>query len=840
MQSAAVVPDEGRAISQQGYDPKGWYEVSVPSTVLAGLVANGEYPRLFEGDTLRKVPESRFNAAWWYRKTFSLPPASAGSQVWLEFKGINYRADIWLNGKPIASSRETVGTYRRFEFNVTEAARAGAVNVLAVRVFPPDPKKDLAITFVDWAPAPPDRNMGLWQDVEVRTSGPVALGRAFVATDLPLPALAPARVTVETEARNATDRPVSGVLSGRIEGVSFSQRVTLAARESRKVTFAPEAFPQLILEHPRLWWPWQLGKPELYGLDLVFSMDHVASDHAVSDRASVSFGIRHVDSRLRDGHALYSVNGVDVLVLGGGYAPDLLQRRALPGRPDWQEDQIRYVRDMGLNTVRLEGKLEDDAFYDLCDRYGILVMAGWCCCSPWEQWGEWKQEQHTVANDSLRYQIERARNHPSMLVWLNGSDHHPPPDVEREYLAIEKELRWPCPTLSSATGARSEVSGPSGVKMEGPYKWEPPIFWTTDRKTGGAFGFNTEVGPGAVPPPIESLEAMLTKGHLWPIDAMWEFHAGGGSFKSIGDFTDAQDKRYGVSRNASDFSWKAQAQAYETIRAMYEAFRRNKFEATGEIQWMLNNAWPSTIWHLYDYFLRPGGAYFATKVACEPLHLIYGYDNGVISIANETNTAQTGLEAVADVYDLGGKRLYHHEQACVAEADGSARLFAIPAARDLAPAYFLRLTLNGPGHRTLGVNSYWLSTKPDVMGENGGEESWNITPVRSFADLTGLEKLPVVKLTVDRFSVHSVGAEEQGRVEVTNGSAAVAMLVRLKLTRGEGGEEVLPVRWEDNYFMLLPGESRSVGVRYLKSDLGAGRPAVVVDCFNNRDRGESR
>jgi exo-1,4-beta-D-glucosaminidase len=218
--------------------------------------------------------------------------------------------------------------------------------------------------------------MGLWQDVEVRTSGPVALGRAFVATDLPLPALAPARVTVETEARNATDRPVSGVLSGRIEGVSFSQRVTLAARESRKVTFAPEAFPQLILEHPRLWWPWQLGKPELYGLDLVFSMDHVASDHAVSDRASVSFGIRHVDSRLRDGHALYSVNGVDVLVLGGGYAPDLLQRRALPGRPDWQEDQIRYVRDMGLNTVRLEGKLEDDAFYDLCDRYGILVMAG--------------------------------------------------------------------------------------------------------------------------------------------------------------------------------------------------------------------------------------------------------------------------------------------------------------------------------------------------------------------------------------------------------------------------------------------------------------------------------
>ncbi len=816
IQSSKEAGDGGGAISRSDYSPKNWYSVSVPCTVLAGLVANGEYPDIFVGENLSKVPTDRFAAAWWYRREFDLP--ARASQAWLYFKGINYRANIWLNGKQIAAAEKIVGTYRDFEVNVTEALDASGKNVLAVEVFPPDPKRDLTITFVDWAPAPPDRNMGVWQEVLLRTSGSVAIRNTFVDTQLP--SLSVARLTVLADVVNATDQSVAGLLEGRIGEIQCSQPVTLKPGETRTVGFAPELFAQLVISNPRIWWPWQLGEPAMYEMQLTFT---VAGN--ISDRQSSRFGIRKVTSRLQNGHRLFSINGTDLLVLGGGYAPDLLQRRAD------QEKHIRYVRDMNLNTVRLEGKLEDDEFYDLCDRHGVLVMAGWCCCSPWERWKNWRDEQNLVARESLRYQIRRARTHPSILAWLNGSDNPPPANVERDYLAIEAELKFPCPTLSSASAAETEVSGPSGVKMEGPYQWEPPIFWTTDKKTGGAWGFNTEVGPGPVPPPLESLELMLPPAHRWPIDEVWNFHCGRESFGNMNIFIAALDARFGRSNGIAEFSWKAQAQAYETIRAMYEAFRRNKFDATGEIQWMLNNAWPSMIWHLYDYYLRPGAAYFATKLGCEPVHLLYSYDNRSIVIVNDSPKAVENLKAVVRVYDIEAKLKHEASVACSAAANSSTVVHTLPELADISTTYFLRLMLGGA--EPICVNSYWLSTQPDVLGENGGKDSWNMTPCVSFADYTALEKLPKVDLELDDFSVTSVGDEQRATVKVTNASGTVAMMVRLKLTRGQSGEELLPIRWDDNYFMLLPGESRQVGARYFQSDLHGSAAAIAVDCFNN-------
>jgi len=820
MQSSSNSGDNGQSISRAGYAAKNWYPVSVPCTVLAGLVANGEYPDIFVGENLNKVPAHRFDASWWYRREFSLP--TNVSQAWLYFKGINYRANLWVNGKQIGTSDRIVGTYRDFEFNITSALDSGGNNAVAVEVFPPDPNRDLSITFVDWAPAPPDRNVGLWQDVLLRTSGPVAIGNSFVDADLDLPALDTARMTVMADLVNATDQQISGALSGKIGDIGFSQDLTLAPHETRTVTFSPESFSQLIFNNPRLWWPWQLGQPQMYRLDLSFTVGG-----QISDQASSNFGIRKVTSRLQNGHCLFTVNGVDMLILGGGYAPDLLQRRA------GQENHIRYVRDMNLNTVRLEGKLEDDAFYDLCDRHGVLVMAGWCCCSPWEEWKKWKDEQHTVARESLRYQIRRARTHPSMLVWLNGSDNHPPAEIEKEYLGIEKELRFPCPTLSSATAKATPISGETGVKMEGPYQWEPPIFWTTDKKTGGAFGFNTEVGPGPIPPPLESLGKMLPPDHRWPIDQVWNFHCGRESFGNMNIFIQALEARFGKPRGIADFAYKSQAQAYETIRAMYEAFRRNKFDATGEIQWMLNNAWPSMIWHLYDYYLRPGAAYFATKLACEPVHLLYSYDNHSIVVVNDSSKAAENLIATARVYDIDANLVHQDSAPCAAAANSSKVVLTVPQLAGISTTYFLRLTLQNADRSINAVNSYWLSTKPDVLGENGGDQSWNMTPCVSFADYTALEKLAAVNLTLENFAVASSGDEQLAQVKVTNASAAIALLVRLKLSKGQGGEEVLPIRWGDNYFMLLPGESRNVEARYFSSDLGNASPSVSVDCFNN-------
>jgi exo-1,4-beta-D-glucosaminidase len=550
----------------------------------------------------------------------------------------------------------------------------------------------------------------------------------------------------------------------------------------------------------------------------------------VSDAATTNFGIRTVTSRLKDGNLLFTVNGVDLLVLGGGYAPDLLQRRTLKERPNWQEDNLLYLKHMNLNTVRLEGKLEDDAFYDLCDRHGILVMAGWCCCSPWEQWKNWKQEQTDVAMASLRFQIRRARTHPSMLTWLNGSDGPPPADIEAQYLAIEKELNWPCPTISSAT-AKPASSGPSGVKMNGPYKWVPPIYWLTDTKYGGAWGFNTEVGPGATPPPFESLEAMLPMGHRWPIDKVWEFHCGGGAFKKIDDFTTALDARFGKSTGIADFAWKSQAQAYETIRAMFEGFRANKFTATGEIQWMLNNAWPAMIWHLYDYYLRPGAAYFATKVACEPLHVLLRYDNQAVVVANSTLKSYRDLAVSADVYDASAKVVYRQKDRCAAAANSATKVLTLPALDGISTTYFVRLTLTDGSGKVLSVNSYWLSTKPDVL--DWAKTDWNITPCTSYADYTMLEKLPRVDLGIENLGSQPDGAEATTKARITNNSDAVALLVRAKLTKGERGQELLPIRWSDNYFLLLPREQREVSARYLPGDLGGATPDLYVDCYNN-------
>ncbi|MFZ3366468.1 MAG: sugar-binding domain-containing protein, partial [Candidatus Sulfotelmatobacter sp.] len=646
LQSSARVEAKGEVVSTANFVPKGWHDACVPTTVVAALVKDKTLPDPFFAMNLRQFsgvtypiggnfsnitmqPDSPYAVSWWYRKQFAAPASYSGKTVWLNFKGINYRANVWLNGKQIANSNDIAGAWRTYELNVTDALRPGAENVLAVQVFAPT-ENDLAITFVDWNPAPPDKNMGLWREVYLTTSGPVALRYPTVVSKLNLPEDDSARLTVTAQLKNGTSHPVKGTLKGQIENVPFEQEVELAANGTRDVSFTPDLYPQLVFSNPRLWWPAQMGKPNLYPLNMEFDING-----AVSDRSRTQFGIREVTSDLNStGGRVFHINGKNILIRGGGWTPDMMLRE------DSQRlhDEFRYVRDMGLNTVRLEGKLETQEFFDLADHEGILVMAGWCCCDFWERWPRWKPQDFEIAQHSLRDQIYRLRSHPSLVMWLNGSDNPPPPDVEQMYLTIEKQLLWPNPVVSSATGKATTVTGDSGVKMTGPYEYVAPSYWEKDtpqgqpsRKAcnaggcGGAYGFNTETSMGPAVPPIESIQAMVGKDHLWPIDDVWNYHAGGGEFKTIKVFSSALANRYGKADTVEDFAFKSQLQTYEGVRAMYEAYSRNKYESTGVIQWMLNNAWPSMIWHLYDYYLRPGGGYFGAKRAMEALHPVYGY-----------------------------------------------------------------------------------------------------------------------------------------------------------------------------------------------------------------------
>ncbi|HTL44329.1 MAG TPA: glycoside hydrolase family 2 protein [Vicinamibacterales bacterium] len=834
IQSSAKVEADGAELSRTGVDTRTWMTATVPTTVVGAQVTAGEFKEPYVGMNLRSIPgttypigavfarqpmplESPYRVAWWYRTEFA-SPADAGARQWLHFDGINYRANVWLNGHQIASTRDIAGAYRRYEFDVTDALRHDGPNALAVEIFAPQ-ENDLGINWVDWNPTPPDKDMGLWRPVYLTSSGPVAVRHPYVLTKLHAPAYDQADLTIIADLWNATDTPQAATLRGTAAGVPFSMPVALAARERKTVRVTPTDVPALHLSSPRLWWPYRMGTPTLYDAHV-----EAAVAGTVSDSQTLRFGIREVTSELTpDGYRLFKINGKPILIRGGGWSQDMLER---PFTSEQLRAHLRYVRDMGLNTIRQEGKLEVDEFYDLADEQGVLVMPGWCCCDQWELWNQWTIENYTVGPDSLRDQLLHLRSHPSIFVWLNGSDKPPIAAIEQKYLDIERDVEWNRPTLSSATEAKGPVSGPTGVKMRGPYEYVPPSYWLTDTKNGGAFGFATEISPGPAVPPIESLEAMLTPSHLWPIDDVWNYHAGGGEFKTVTVFTAALEARYGKAVDAADYARKAQALTYEGERAMFEGYARNKYKSTGVIQWMLNNAWPSIIWHLYDYYMRPGGGYFGTRKACEPIHVQYSYDDHSIAVVNDTQQAAAGITVSASVLDFSLETRFTHEATIDLPADAVARVMTLPTLSNLTTTYFVRLSARDRAGTILSTNFYWLSTNPSVLDES--KTQWYYTPVSRHADLTMLATLPATTLRA------TLQAEASGRatVHIQNTGTALAFQVHLELADAGSREEYLPVYWNDNYFELLPGEARDIAVEW--SPRAAGAPVLTFDAWNVR------
>ncbi len=830
--SSTDVKQPGDVVSTAQFQPIRWYPASVPSTVVAALVKNKVYDDPHFGVNLRKMPgvnypigqnfsnipmpdDSPFKPSWWYRTEFLLPSSARGQTHWLHFDGINFRANVWLNGQRIADSKQVAGAWRTYQFDVSKTMRIGDKNVLAVEVLAPTPQ-DLAITFVDWNPAPPDKMMGLFRDVYLISTGPVSVRYPQVISYLNPPALDKATLKVNVELRNASDQAVKGTAKGTIEKIEFSQPVQLGPGETKTVSFDATAFPQLMISKPRVWWPAELGKQPLYPLTVEF-----VTNGKVSDRQSIHFGIREVASEFNpQGYMLFKINGQKILIRGAGYTPEMLLRSS----PERQEAEIAYVKHMNLNTIRLEGKLEDDHFFETCDREGILVMPGWCCCDHWERWKDWDEEDYIVAAESLESQIRRLRSHAAVFVWLNGSDNPPIGKVEQMYLDILKKLDWPNPVVSSATQKKAEVTGPSGVKMSGPYEYVPPSYWLLDKTHGGAFSFATEISPGPDVPPVESIKMMLPADHLWPIDEYWNYHCGGGAFKDLTVFTEALNARFGAATDLEDYVRKAQALAYESHRAMFEGFARNKYVSTGVIQWMQNNAWPSMIWHLYDFYLRPGGTYFATKLACEPVHIQYSYDDRSVVVVNSLYKPLSGLKATAQLLDFDLKDKFSKTADVSVEPDSSTRIFNVPEVADISTTHFLRLTLTDRSGQVRSSNFYWLSTKPDVLDD--AKAKWYYTPCSSFADFTALQTLPEVQVkasvryqTIRDRQVASITMENQGK--------ALAFMVRLQVLGGD--QEILPVFWDDNYFSLLPGEKRIVSASY---KAGAGKPKAVISGWN--------
>ncbi len=827
VQSSAVAADPGATIATAAYVPTSWYPTSVPATVLASLVANNVYEDILTGMNLRSVPgttypigtdflsseddvampaNSPFAPGWWFRTQFQSPSTAATT---LHFEGINYRADIFLNGHQIASASDVNGTYRRYDFDVTPYLVSGP-NTLALAVTAPQPT-ELGLDFVDWSPAPADKLMGIIRDAYLVMHGGVEIRDPYVATHLQGTSAA---LTVGAELHNATAAAITGTLTGTIEAVTFSQNVTIAAGATTEVSFDPAQVTALTLQNPKLWWPAKLGAQDMYDLDLQFT----AGGQTLHEE-NVPFGVREITSSLSNGSRLFAINGKPIFIRGAGYTPDILYRQD----PARQDAELAYALDLNLNTIRLEGKLENEHFFQVADQLGLLVMPGLMCCDYWQDSPDWQPGDFTVSAESVRDQAMRLRKHPSALTFLYGSDTAPVAQAEQGYLAALGDAGWPNPIQAAAAEpSKAPASGPTGYKMNGPYDYEPPIYWYTDTQFGGAFGFATEISPGADVPPIESLDALLGTTDEWPIDSVWDYHVGAKSpFLDMNNYTNALTGRYGLATGEADFSMKSQLMAYESLRAMFEAYGKNKYtSATGVIQWMLNNAWPGLNWHLFDYYLRPGGSYFGAKKGNEYLHVQYSYDDQSVVVVNHEYQAFTGLKATATLYDATSAQVFSGDATLDVAADSSTKTtVSIPAMTASSGVYFLDLELVDGTGAAVSSNFYWLTPTPDVMGKADPSTSWYFEPIDTFADFTPLGSLPKATLSGTETTTPN-GAQSTTSVTLKNTSAGIAFFTRVQVLAG--GSEVLPVLWSDNYVSLLPGATKTVTATYATALAGGG------------------
>jgi len=820
LQAAAEVTGDAAAVSSTGYNASGWYSSTVPSTPMAALVANGLYPDLYLGTNLENVDTGQFRGPWWYRTEFDVTAEDTGKVARLQFAGINYSADIWLNGEQLAARELIVGAFRVHELDVTGRLVAGR-NALAVAVHPPQPG-DFTIGFVDWNPHPPDENMGIWRPVSLRLTEAVSLNDVAVQTEVDLETLESAGITVSAVVRNHSDAEVKTKVSGRIEDLSFAADVILAPYESKLVSFTPDHYDDLRLDAPRLWWPYTLGEPNLYSITMSAKVD----GH-VSDTAETTFGIRQFATYFNDeGHRGFTVNGEPVLIRGGGWVDDLL----LSDTPEKIDAQLAYVKQMHLNTIRLEGFWGSSHYlYDAADREGILVMPGWSCQWEWEEYlgkpvsedygGVLEPEEMDLVAVSLADQMRYLRNHPSIFTWVLASDLLPHPDLERRYEAVLAEVDGTRPPLVSCGWLESEVSGPSGVKMNGPYDWVPPVYWWSDTENGGAYGFNTETGPGPQPPPLESMRRMVPEENLWPLDEVWNYHCGRNEFNDMDRYVEALDRRYGPSESVEEFLFKAQAANYEAIRPMFESFAVNRPLTTGLIQWMLNSAWPETYWQLYDWYLMPNGAFYGTRAASQPLNLSFNYADETVYAVNDSRGAEGGLTAVVRAFDLSAKEIFSQTFELELPPAGAQPVVSLADQESPTTVWFLDLRLHDTAGAEVARNFYWLSTEPDVLDYENN--LWFVTPTREFADFTALDDLPEVELEVS-----ASGDGPEVTVQLSNPTDALAFFIELRVVDADGNS-ILPVLWDDNYVSILPGESRELTARFPMVDDVSGATLVL-------------
>lgn len=802
VQSSAKTEQNGEQLSSSAASIEGWYTATVPATVMGVLSANGLYNDLLVGTNYKDADRTPFDVSWWYRTTFKLSDIK-DKHIELQFDGLTYRANIWLNGKQIASKDDVYGPFRRFSFDVTQYAVED--NTLAIEIFRAQ-KGEPNIGFVDWNPRPLDENMGIFREVRLVITGNVSMANTWVQTKVDTTTLNEAWVNIETLLSNLSDKDIDGHLKGKIENIDFSLPVTLKAGEKKKVKITSEDVAALNIKNPRLWWCNHLGNPELYGLDLKF-----IADNNISAQENVTFGIRQIDTYITPkGHKGFILNGKKVLIKSAGWTDDIFLRDT----PESNEIQVQYVKDMNLNSIRFENIWGNSQnIYDLCDRYGLLALVGWSCQWEWENYYGTPDDEFgcvrtehdiNLLTEFFNDQIIWLRNHPAIIAWMVGSDKLPRPELEKKYLDILPQIDNR-PYVGAAKTMVSKLSGPTGMKMNGPYEYVGPNYWYTDTLYGGAFGFNTETGPGSQIPVYESIRKTIPKGDLWPLNDAWDFHCTTSTtaLNSMAVTTAVITGKFGKANDLKSYLDRAHLLNYESTKSMFEAFRINKTEGTGIVQWMLNSAWPSMYWQLYDYFMIPVPAYYGVKKGNLPNQLIYNYkDNGIYAV-NESADDSKNMKAVIRGYSLDSKVLYEKEVTFSIKSNEAQKVFEID---NSTANSFLHMALFDSQNKQIAENFYTLSSKLDTYYWE--KTDWVGTPIKDYSNFTELASMPKSELKIN-ISKQGKDTNSSITVEIENPASSIAFFTQY-LLKDAAGEIVYPVYWDDNYISILPGEKKTL------------------------------
>ena len=875
LQSSEIVTNNGADLSTANYQSKEkWFTVIVPSTVLTGLVANKVYPNPYEGLNNMLIPDASdsFNnqyhlaqyshisnvpnpwkKAYWYKTSFTIPENDKGKLFQLVFKGINYRAEVWLNGKLMADSSQLVGMFAEFNLNVSNAIKAGDENFLAVKIYPLDfpglpahpqlnalgdfyenggPTGDIGknVTMLcsvgwDWMPEIRDRNMGIWQPVYLRTSGNVVVQQPKISTTFVSgnDTIA-AKLNIQLTLANYGKQNQQGKLQITISPETFtgnsfsvSQNISLKVDEQRKIKFTSDQFKQLIMQHPHIWWPHGYGNADLYKIRLQYF-----SGNEISDDTSFVFGIRTVGSKYsivngwskRD----FYVNGKRIHLVGGAWVPDMML----------QEDSLRFAQELLLcknantNLVRIwgGGVAPPDAFFETTDRLGLLVWEDFWITG--DTHGEFKGSstypfQGNVYVKNTISTIYRLRNHPSLLVWTGGNEGHARKqlyDAMRENVALIDGTR---PFIPCSSGFAHLPKGwnmswpdnqPGGVYSGGSYKWEDPNYYYAKVNEGKDWLFKDETGiPSQVPYETLAKNIIDLKHDTtlpYPFNNSWGYHdacTGNGHYEL---YFEEMVKRLGTPTSLKDFSDKMQIMNADGYRGIFEAAAH---------KWKLNPAFPSVMWQIFDYYLAPNAGYYFMQSANEKLHVQLNLDDSVVAVVNRTYHAENNLTVDAAVYDIDGKQLFTQQTKLNI---GESQVKKIISLSSILSKYtslsFVVLNVKDVTGKLVSHNVYWFAKDHQYQS---------------------LKNIAATKLEVKIIKKETEATNTKWTIQFTNTNKQMAFFVHPKLT--DSNEEIFPGYWSGNYFTLAPGETITLNATYPNATIADKKLLLKLSGWNRNE-----